>query len=173
MTEVREATPEREEHAVTYLTWQRVGELVAQIAEAITSDGRPQTVVEILRGGGIPAVWLSHHLGVRDVRATEVTHTTADVINADKTPQPVAVNPVSLGELTGRDVVIVDDVAGTGHTLADTVRLVAEAGASRVRTAVCVVNEDNWAGRLPAAETVTYIGTTTHGWVVFPWEEQP
>lgn len=170
MTEVRDAAPGGDEQEITCLTWLGMEELVNRIAEAISDDGVPQIVVGVLRGGGIPAVWLSHRLWLRDVRGVEVTHTIDDDINAAKTQRPVAVNPASLGDLTRRDVLIVDDVAGTGHTLADVVGLVADAGASRVRTAVCVVNEDNWAGRLSADATVTYIGTITHGWVVFPWE---
>ncbi|MBV9024150.1 MAG: hypothetical protein JO362_10240 [Streptomycetaceae bacterium] len=155
---------------VTHLTWPRMEELVSRIAVAIRDDGAPQTLIAVLRGGGIPAVWLSHQLGLRDVRGVEVTHTVDDSTNAAKTAQPVAVNPASLGDVTGRDVLIMDDVAGTGHTLAAAARLATDAGARRVRTAVCVVNEDNWTGRLPAEATVTYIGTITHGWVVFPWE---
>ncbi|MGP3935317.1 phosphoribosyltransferase [Nonomuraea sp. KM88] len=155
---------------ITHLLWPRMEELVRWIAEAVRADGTPQTLVAVLRGGAVPAVCLSHQLGLRDVRTVEVTHTTNDSTNAAKTPQPMTVNPASLGNLTGRDVLIVDDVAGTGHTLTTTTRLVAGAGASRVRSAVCVMNENNWTGRLPAKAAVTYIGTIAHGWVIFPWE---
>ncbi|MEV5897559.1 phosphoribosyltransferase [Nonomuraea fuscirosea] len=157
-------------HAVTHLTWPGVEELISRIAEAISNEGAPQILVAILRGGAIPAVCLSHRLPLRDVRTIEITHTTDDSTNAAKTPRPLVVNPASLGDLTGRDVLIVDDVAGTGDTLAAATRLATDAGAGRVRTAVCVVNENNWTGHLPAKATVTYIGTSTRGWTVFPWE---
>lgn len=156
--------------AVIHLTWPQVGELIERIAQQADDDGAPQTLVAVLRGGAIPSVWLSHHLQVRDVRAVEVTHTADDSPYAAKTPEPVAVNPASLGDLVGRDVLIVDDVAGSGQTLATVVRLVAQAGAGRVRTAVCAVNSDNWAGPQLAGATITYIGQTINGWVIFPWE---
>lgn len=165
--------PGSDERAVTHLTWPEVEELISQITEAIRHDGAPQTLVAVLRGGAIPAVCLSHQLPLRDVRTVEVTHTADDSTNAAKTPQPLVVNPASLGDLTGRDVLIVDDVAGTGDTLAAAARLAIDSGAGRVRTAVCVVNEDNWTGHLPAEATITYIGTTTRAWTVFPWEGCP
>lgn len=156
---------------VEHLTWPQMQELVDQIAEQAGRDGAPQTLVAVLRGGAVPAVWLSHRMRLRDVRAVEVVHTVDDSTNAAKIPEPAAVNPASLGDLTGRDVLVVDDVAGTGQTLAVAARLAAQAGAARVRTAVCVVNEDNWVDRLPAEAVMTYIGATTRGWVVFPWED--
>lgn len=155
---------------VVQLTWPQMQELVSQIAGQASRDGAPQTLVAVLRGGAVPAIWLSHRLRLRDVRAVEVVHTVDDSIHAAKIPEPVAANPASLGDLTGRDVLVVDDVAGTGQTLAAAARLAAQAGAARLRTAVCVVNEDNWAGRLPAEDVVTYIGAAARGWVVFPWE---
>ena len=162
---------DRAEPEVAHLAWTTMQELVGQIAEQVSRDGTPQTLVGVLRGGAVPAVWLAHRLGLRDVRAVEVVHTLDDSTNAAKTPEPAAQNPASLGDLTGRDVLVVDDVAGSGETLASAVRLATQAGAARVRTAVCVVNEDNWIDGLPAEAVVTYIGTTNRGWVVFPWED--
>jgi uncharacterized protein len=155
---------------VTSLTWLDIEKQVGRLAAGVRRDGVPRTLVAVARGGAVPAVWLAHRLGIRDMRVVEVTHTLDDTVNARKTPEPVAVNPASLGDVTGRDVLVVDDVAGTGHTLAATVDLVAQAGAARVRSAVCVVNEDNWAGGPAPEAVVTYIGSVVHGWVIFPWE---
>ncbi|MCY0935976.1 phosphoribosyltransferase [Streptomyces sp. H34-S4] len=155
---------------VTCMDWADIETQVHRIADGVERDGLPQAIVAVLRGGGTPAVWLSHLLGVRDFRAITVTHTLDDSPHAQKHPKPAAMDVAALGDLSGLDVLLVDDVAGSGDTLAAAVRLVTEAGAVRVRSAVCVVNEDNWTGGLPPAAVVTYIGTLIHGWVVFPWE---
>ncbi|MEV7930423.1 phosphoribosyltransferase family protein [Kitasatospora sp. NPDC088779] len=152
------------------LTWDDIDRHVDRIARATGEIGTPQTLVAVVRGGMAPAVLLAHRLGVRDVRALEVTHTVDDSANAAKTARPQARNTASLGDLSGLDVLVVDDVAGTGETLAAAVRLVELAGAARVRSAVCVVNEANWTGVLAPSEAVTAIGETVSGWVVFPWE---
>ncbi|MFF2119307.1 phosphoribosyltransferase family protein [Kitasatospora sp. NPDC058184] len=156
--------------SIRHLDWDDVQAQAARIAAAIRTDGVPQTVVAVVRGGMVPAVLLAHQLGVRDVRALEVTHTVDDSANAAKTTEPMVRNPASLGGIDGLDVLVVDDVVGTGQALASAVRIVEQAGAARVRSAVLVVNEANWTGGRPPGETVTWIGETVRGWVVFPWE---
>jgi hypoxanthine phosphoribosyltransferase len=153
-----------------HLTWGDIEAHTARIARAAEKGGSPQAVVAVLRGGMVPAAMVAHHLGVRNVRTVDVTHTVDDSTDAAKTARPVARNTASLGDLSGLDVLVVDDVAGTGDTLAAVVRLVEGAGAARVRTAVLVVNEVNWTGRRLPNEVVTCIGETVRGWVVFPWE---
>lgn len=150
------------------------GRYLSRIAMAVSADGVPDIVVGILRGGMIPAVQLAHLLGIRTVRAVELTRTTADEVNAAKTPCPVAANPGSLGDLSDRDVLIVDDIAGSGLTMLACRDLVQEAGAARVRTVAMTVNAVNWelARRGSPAGELTYVGHVYRGWVIFPWEHQ-
>jgi uncharacterized protein len=95
-------------------------------------------------------------------------------VNATKTNIPMVVRPETLGDLAGMDVLIVDDIAGTGDTMATTTQLARRAGAQQVRTLARVVNAANWrkARTEEPSARLTYIGTVVEGWVVFPWEKQ-
>ncbi len=153
------------------LDWAHLDRLIGFLAEHVREDGVPDLVVGILRGGIVPAVMVAHRLGVRSVRGVEVTHTTIDGPNGPKTPHPVVTNPDSLGAFAGADVLLVDDVAGSGDT-ADTAAALLAGTAGRVRRAVVVVNIVNWHGANARApqDVHDYIGTTCAGWVRFPWE---
>jgi hypoxanthine phosphoribosyltransferase len=158
--------------AVHVFTWEDITASTAAMAAKVRADGAPDVVVAVLRGGVIPAVLLAHQLGVRTVRAVEIIHTTTDGVNADKTTHPQVINPASLGALVGMDVLIVDDIAGSGDTGECAADLVCAAGAARIRTAVCVVNTGNWHRPELPEEALTYVGVTVKGWVTFPWELQ-
>jgi hypoxanthine phosphoribosyltransferase len=154
------------------LSWQRFHELGRALAASAAADGVPDVIVGVVRGGMMPAVLIAHQLGVRTVRAFDATHTVDDSVNAPKLSVPAVRDVDSLGDLTGLDVLIVDDVAGSGMTARVCVEHVGEAGAARVRSAVLVVNEANWSGSTPPGRALSYIGQTTDRWVVFPWEGQ-
>lgn len=155
------------------LDWPALTTVLRDVVVQVKIDGVPDVVVGVLRGGMIPAVLLAHQVGGRRVRAVEITHTATDAANAPKTAVPVLVNPGSLGDLAGLDVLIVDDVAGSGDTLVAAMELVTAARARRVRTAVCVVNELNWqpANDRAPHQTPSYVGIRCQGWVRFPWEK--
>jgi len=114
---------------------------------------------------------ICHALGVRDLRSVHVTRTVADGVDADKTPEPVCRNAASLGDLAGADVLVVDDIAGSGATLRDVAGLVRACEPATVRTAACVVNQANWRDHRDPHQVVTYIGVTVDRWVIFPWEK--
>ncbi|MEU3455289.1 phosphoribosyltransferase family protein [Micromonospora sp. NPDC006766] len=154
----------------TTLGWDDITAIADRIADEVRADKVPDVLVGVLRGGVVPAVLLAHALGVRTVRAVEVLHTTADCVDAVKSAAPQVANATSLGNLTGADVLLVDDIAGSGDTVARTVELVRTAGAARVRTAIFVVNAGNWRRPQEPGQALTYIGTVVDGWVVFPWE---
>ncbi|MFD0576173.1 phosphoribosyltransferase family protein [Dactylosporangium darangshiense] len=99
-----------------------------------------------------------------------MVHTASDEIDAAKTAAPAVFNPSSLGDLTGLDVLVVDDIAGSGDTAERTAELARAAGAAKVRTAIWVVNAENWRRAQPPEQAVTYIGQRVEGWVIFPWE---
>jgi hypoxanthine phosphoribosyltransferase len=152
------------------LSWPDVAETVDAIADQVREDRLPDVLVGVLRGGLVPAVLLSHQLGVRDMRAIEVVHTLDDSVNADKSGTPQVVNPATLGDLTGMDVLLIDDIAGSGDTLVCTVGLLHAAGAKKVRSAVLTVNRANWHRPQYPADVVTYLGHQVDTWVIFPWE---
>ncbi|MFE7509832.1 phosphoribosyltransferase [Streptomyces sp. NPDC057540] len=154
-----------------YLTWDDIGIATTALAQQALAAGVPQAVVGIVRGGLIPAVWIAHRLGVHDVRTIEVTRTTSDAVNAAKTV-PTVRNPASLGDLSGLDVLLVDDIAGSGTTLAHTAQMVRGLGPARVRTAVLSVNRANWPAGSEPHDRIDHIARLTTTWVVFPWEDQ-
>jgi hypothetical protein len=118
-------------------------------------------------------VLLAHRWGLRCVRALDVVHTVTDEVDAAKTPTPVVRDTAGLGGVDGADVLVVDDVAGTGATISAARDVVAARGAARVRVLVCVLNEANWPrGAEDPGAVLTYVGRRQRGWVVFPWEVQ-
>ena len=159
-----------DERTPVMLTWDDVARTVDALAGRILADRMPEVLVGVLRGGLVPAVLLGHKVGVRSVRAVEVTHTIDDSVGADKFRAPRVVNAASIGDLTGMDVLLIDDIAGSGDTLECTIDLLQAAGATRVRTAVLTVNHANWRRSQSPADVVTYIGDVVDRWVIFPWE---
>ena len=123
----------------------------------------PEVLVAVARGGMLPGGALTYSLGVKLTDAinvefyTDVNETLAD---------PILLAPLlDTDSIRGRRILVVDDVADSGRTLALVLKLLRGFGAE-VRSAVLytkprtVVQPDfSW--------------RTTDKWIVFPWSAKP
>lgn len=154
------------------LGWADLDRIVSVLAGHIAGSGEPTVIVGVLRGGMVPAVVLAHRLGVRQVRAVGASRTLAEGPDAAKTTPVLALD--GLGDLRGEDVLVVEDVVGTGHTLAAVCDHLGQRKPARLRTASLVVNTVNWAAahpeQLDCRQHLDLVGAMCAGWVRFPWE---
>lgn len=150
-----EATIERE-----VLTWDGFGDATRELARKIVSDGfAPEIVVAIARGGLLPGGAIAYGLGVKSCGALNVEFYTGIGTVLDT---PVLLSPdLDLPSLAGRRVLLVDDVADSGRTLALAVDLLA-AHAADVRS-VCLYTKPGSIAR------PDYVWSETDRWIDFPW----
>ncbi len=151
--------PERE-----ILTWETYGEGVRDLARTIADSGyRPDLILGIARGGLFVAGSLGYALAVKNTYLINVEYYTGV---DERLPVPVALPPVpELVDLTEASVLIADDVADTGHTLAF-VHDFCRGKVGQLRTAVLY--------QKPASTIdCEYIWRRTDRWIEFPWSSQP
>lgn len=154
-------------------SWEMIEDVTHILAQRIQADGVPDVLVSLQRGGLIPAVLLSHQLAVAEMITVPICRTTSDAVYADK-QAPVLILPEHIGTITGKDVVMVDDIAGSGETMRAAFSALVAFRPRRLRAAMYLVNLNHWeqAQRQPAEQAITYIGQTIRAWAVFPWERQ-
>jgi len=111
-----------------------VERLAAEIRER--EAGRPLTVIAVMTGSIIFLADLIRKLdmplrvGVIQARSYLGTERGALSVNADMLP-----------EVAGRDVLVIDDIFDTGHTLLEVLSFLDELGPRSVRTAVLVLKQ--------------------------------
>ncbi len=142
------------------LTWHEVDQATDEIARQVTGSGfAPAIIIAIARGGMVPAGVLAYKLGIK----------LADTINVEfytdqerTRPDPVLLAPMLETEaISNHKILVVDDVADTGRTLALVMKLLRGFGAD-VRSAVVCTKP----GTIVAPD---FRWKTTDGWIVFPW----
>lgn len=146
------------------LTWDAYGRGVRELATAIAGDGyRPDLILAIARGGLFVAGSLGYALDVKNIHQINVEYYTGV---EERLPVPIALPPVpELVDLGDATVLIADDVADTGDTLAF-VHGFCEGKVGNVRTAVLYEKPRS-------AIACEYVWQRTDRWIVFPWSAQP
>jgi hypoxanthine phosphoribosyltransferase len=118
------------------LSAEQIQASIEQLASSIREreGGRPLTVIAVMTGSIIFLADLIRKLdmplrvGVIQARSYLGTERGALKVNADMLP-----------EVKGRDVLVVDDIFDTGHTLVEVLSFLQELGAKSIRTAVLVL----------------------------------
>lgn len=162
----------QDDRAIYHLSWEVFNDLISILVNTIQVDGLPEIIVGLQRGGLIPAVMLSHQFSTQAVLSLPVRRTASDAVYASKRP-PVAVPLDLFQQVTGRDIVVVDDIVGSGATIRAVLHLLRKYEPARIRCATCLVNRANWdpVNDQEPASTISYIGKELSGWVIFPWEK--
>ncbi len=118
------------------LDQEQIQDRVRQLGQQIESDfqGRPLTIVAVLTGSLIFLADLMRQiqLPLRVALLQASSYRGATTVSSGA----LAINEAFVPDVAGRDVLLLDDILDTGHTLATLVRHMHERGASSVRTAV-------------------------------------
>ncbi|MHA1241076.1 MAG: phosphoribosyltransferase [Promethearchaeota archaeon] len=149
----------------THLTWGDIEDYCKKLADLIKkSDFKPEIIVGIQRGGAITAVLLSHLLNIEDFCTIGIRSTKSDDIRAQRM-KPIIYDSFSLHLITGKTIILTDDITDTGVTLIEAKKELVKYGPKEVKSATIIC--------APASiGKVDFYGKEVKPWVVFPWENK-
>lgn len=162
--------------AAEEISWAEFDELCLRIAAELEAQlPALDLLVAIARGGLVPAVKLSHHIGCRAVAVIDARRSRSDRVR-DLPPDGLWMAAGSLPDRAVSQIAIVDDVIGHGHTLVAANALVAERWPGARRFSVALVDDTNLVRSPSFAAGWQYFAARelrAADWVVFPWERRP
>ena len=146
------------------LDWSTYGTAVRELSQIVADDAfRPEMILSIARGGLFVAGSMGYALSIKNIYVMNVEYYTGV---DERLPVPVMLPPyVDFVDMEDAKVLIVDDVADTGHTL----KMVHDFCLERVgevRSAVLYEKSHslvNW----------EYVWKKTNQWINFPWSTEP
>jgi len=142
------------------MDWRLFAELSEKVAEKIVASGwQPDFMVGLARGGWVLSRVLCDYLGVKDLVSIKVEHWGVTATPDGKARIKYAFDV----DLTGRRVLVVDDITDTGESMMVAVDYVREKNPLEVRTAALRHIDGS-------KFTPDYYGDViTWRWVIFPW----
>lgn len=146
------------------MSWADLGDAARELAASMVDVGyTPDLILGIARGGLLVAGALSYALGVKNTFTMNVEfYTGVD----ERLPVPMILPPVpDLVDLHGSRMLIADDVADTGQTLA-LVKGFCAGQVGEVRTAVLYEKPRS-------IVSCDYVWRNTDLWIDFPWSIEP
>ncbi len=146
------------------LPWAEVGTATRELATAVHADDyAPDVILAIARGGLIVAAALGYALGVKNTFTMNVEfYTGVD----ERLPVPMILPPApELLDLESAKILVADDVADTGATLA-LVQAFCESKVAEIRFATLYEKPRS-------TVKCDYVWRRTDRWIEFPWSALP
>jgi hypoxanthine phosphoribosyltransferase len=142
------------------MSWELFDKLAKKVAENIKESGfKPDFMVGLARGGWVLSRVLCDYIGVKDLVSLKVEHWG---ITATPDGKAQIKYPFDI-DLTGRNVLVVDDITDTGESMIIAVDYVKSKNPNIIKTAALRHIEGS-------KFTPDYYGDViTWRWVVFPW----
>lgn len=139
-------------------SWNKIDRMCRQLAKKCAGF-KPDWIVGVSRGGLVPARLLSDSLDLPNMSVVRVEFykSIGETRDFPKITQPLSV------DVKGKKVLVVDDVADTGRSLAVAKEHAKRAGAAEVKTATLHYKPSS------LIKPDFYIAQTT-AWIVYPWE---
>ena len=145
------------------LTWEAFGTASRELAVKVAESGyEPDIILAIARGGLLTAGALGYALSVKNTYTLNVEFYTG--VN-ERLSMPIMLPPVpNLIDLRDSRVLIVDDVADTGHTL----NMVNDFSSGQVlESRIAVLYEKS-----ASIVKCEYVWKYTDQWINFPWSDK-
>lgn len=141
-------------------SWEYIYKLCIQVADQIRqSKYKPDLIVAVSRGGWIPGRVLSDILEMPNIATVKVEYY-EDIYKTRSKPE--ITQPLSIG-ISGKRILLVDDIADSGRSLELVKEHLLERGAAEVR--ICTLYHKPWSVVVP-----DFSARKTDAWVCFPHE---
>jgi len=143
-----------------YLTWMDVQRLSEKLADQIAESGfRPDIIVAVSRGGFDPARILSDELNIRSLASLQVIYYAG--VN-ERNDKPQVKYPLN-ADISGLNVLVVDDVADSGSSLKVVKDYIDNLGPREVR--IATLHHKPWSTFEP-----DFYAESADKWIIYPWE---
>jgi hypoxanthine phosphoribosyltransferase len=142
------------------LSWNDIENQCTALAKEIKEKSiQFDIIIGISRGGLVPARLLSDLLGNDEVDMMRVKFYKS-VAKTDEKPAIIFSSQI---DISGKDILLVDDIADTGESLIATVEHLKEKNVKNILTATLL--------KKPQSKfTPDFFSMETPDWVIFPWE---
>ncbi|MDH3207454.1 MAG: phosphoribosyltransferase family protein [Gemmatimonadota bacterium] len=151
-------TPEKTPAEYLDLDWAMFGELCRALALKVARDYEPEVIIGIARAGVIPAAVVSSMLDV-DFYTLKISRKDGDEVRE----RPAIFSEVPRS-VTGKRVLIVDEITTSGDTLRLALAAVRDAHPAEVRTATSFARTSGY--------QPNYAALTLEAYVIFPWDRE-